>query len=317
MLQEKRTGKRNNTLLPGTRRGPFICWPCWNATGAISTRPRNSWTRAPFSSCPAPPAWSWGSIFTSAAWSPAARNELAAAKRFCFRAHQFYQEIHHDTSRAEVCDTLANLLLRRGSPRRALALAKPFSTSTSARATGDGEAITLGTIGRVCFLQAQYAEAHNAFLQDLAIARELHDEPGIGIMLNSLGEVALLLGQLDTARGYYQENLAADRGPINAVHAHLGLGRMHLAAGNLEGAEAAAAQMESLLGHTETGPALGHTLRGLRGAIAWRRGDLAAAERSSTRPSRACTAALRPRYHPDAVRPRATCSTSRGGLPKR
>jgi class 3 adenylate cyclase len=235
--------------------------------------------QSPVFTLPGAPNLELGQYFHVRGLVAAGRNDLATAERLYFRAHQFYQEVRYDTGLAEVCDSLANLLLRRGNPRRALAFAQ-FSLELKRR-VGDrrGEAISLGTVGRVYFLQARYPEARDAFLQDLALARELNDEPGVGIMLNSLGEVTLLLGELDTARGYYQENLAADRGPINALHAHLGLARVHLAAGRLDGAETAAGQMATLLGRHDQVPALRDALRGLRGAIAWRRGDLAEGER--------------------------------------
>src|SRR5438093_1207067 len=107
----------------------------------------------------------------------------------------------------------ANLLLRLGKSRTALTFAQ--KSLELKRQTKDlfGEAITLGTLGRIYLLQARYPEACEALSQDLAIATELNDQRGIGIMLNSLGEVALLQKDLDMAADYYRRSavLHSDR----------------------------------------------------------------------------------------------------------
>ena len=164
-----------------------------------------------------------------------------------FRAHQFYREARYDPGLAEVCDSLANLLLRLGHSQAALAFAR--TSLEIKRKLGDrfGEAIALGTLGRAFLLLARYDEAAQAFAQDLAIARELNDERGVGIMLNSLGEVALLRRDLEAAERHYRDSLAVDRGPVNATHAELGLACVHLAAGRLDEAEAAADRAAGLL----------------------------------------------------------------------
>jgi class 3 adenylate cyclase len=207
------------------------------------------------------------------------RGQVNYAERLYFRAHQIYQESHHDPGLAEVCDSLANLLLRCGHSQAALAFAR--KSLELKRRVGDrfGEAITLGTLGRAFLLLARYEEAADAFAQDLAIARELDQESGVGIMLNSLGEVALRQQDLETAACYYQESLARDRGPINAAHAEVGLASVHLAAGRLEEAEAAADRAAALLAANPKIAHLPDYLTGLRGAIARRRGDHATAER--------------------------------------
>ena len=47
--------------------------------------------------------------------------------------------------------------------------------------------------------QGELDEARDAFNKDPSIAHELNDKRGIGIMLNSLGDVAWLQNNLDTA----------------------------------------------------------------------------------------------------------------------
>jgi class 3 adenylate cyclase len=212
------------------------------------------------------------------------RGQVNYAERMFFRAHQVYVESHHDPGLAEVCDSLANLLLRTGDGQAALAFA--HKSLALKRRLGDryGEAITLGTHGRAFLRLARYNEAEAAFAADLAIARELGDERGTGIMLNSLGEVALLRRDFETAARYYQESLVPDRGPVNAAHAELGLASVHLAAERLAKAEAEAKQLvdeaeaaadraAALLSANPWIAGLADILTGIRGAIAWRRGD--------------------------------------------
>src|SRR5262249_43205868 len=129
--------------------------------------------------------------------------------------------------------------------------------------------------GRALVLLARYEEAAEEFRQDLEIARELGDTGGVGIMLNSLGEVALLRGDLEEASRRYQEAQAIEASPEHAVHAHLGLARVLLAA-TTSRIDEAAAQCDSaaaiLDNHSELS-GLSDVLNGLRGAIAWRRGE--------------------------------------------
>ena len=52
------------------------------------------------------------------------RGNLNEAERLLFQAHQVYKEARHDAGLAEVCDSLANLLLKRGKSQTALAFAR-------------------------------------------------------------------------------------------------------------------------------------------------------------------------------------------------
>jgi class 3 adenylate cyclase len=207
------------------------------------------------------------------------RGELDRAERLLCLAHKAYREAHHDPGVAEVCDSLANLLLKRGKSRAALNFALMSLALKRKRSDRYGEGISLGTVGRAHVLQAQYAEAAEAFRQDLEIARELGDERGIGIMLNSLGEVALLQRNLAAAADYYQNNLGGDRGPYNMIHAQLGLARVHLAADRTDDAATCCDRVESLLEQNPKIHGLTDLLNGVRGAIARRQGDAETGER--------------------------------------
>ena len=231
------------------------------------------------SSAPGPETAQWfhyrGLILTDT-------GELINAERLYFRAYELYLEVHYAPGQAEVCDSLANLLLRLGKSRTALTFAKKSLELKRQIKDLLGEAITLGTLGRIYLLQARYPEARAAFAQNLAIATELNDQRGIGIMLNSLGEVALLQKDLGMAADYYRRSLEVCSGPYHIIHAHLGLARVHLAATRLDEAAASCDQAATLLEQHGSIHGLSDSLTGLRGGLAWRQGDAAQGERLLT-----------------------------------
>jgi class 3 adenylate cyclase/tetratricopeptide (TPR) repeat protein len=198
--------------------------------------------------------------------------DLNAAERFYFRAHQVYQECRSNHGLAEVCDSLANLLLRRGKADYALTFARQSLELKHALNDRFGAAISHGTAGRALVLLARYDEAAAEFLQDLEFAREAGDTRGIGIMLNSLGEVALLRGDADQASRHYREAQTIEAGPTHLVHAHLGLARVQIASGRLDLAAAECDSAAAILAAPPELKGLPDRLNGLRGAIAWRQG---------------------------------------------
>src|SRR5205823_3551770 len=107
---------------------------------------------------------------------------------------------------AEVFNSLANLLQRRGHGRAALAFARRGVDLR--RKLGDryGEAMDWGAVGRAHVLRAEYEEARAAFAKNLEISRELGTQHGIGIMLNHLGEVALLQKDLTGAATFHRQS---------------------------------------------------------------------------------------------------------------
>jgi class 3 adenylate cyclase len=199
--------------------------------------------------------------------------ELVNAERLYFRAYQLYQEVHYAPGQAEVCDSLANLLLRLGKSRTAWTFAQKSLELKRQFNDRLGEAISLGTLGRIYVLQARYPEAREAFTQNLAIATELCDQRGIGIMLNSLGEVALLQKDFCRATEYYCRSLRECSGPYQTLHTHLGLARVHLAVNRLEDVAASCNEAAALLEQHSSILGLSDFLIGLRGGLAWRRGD--------------------------------------------
>jgi class 3 adenylate cyclase len=233
-----------------------------------------------------------GQWFHFRALVAADRGEVVDAERLLLQALETYRQTRNEASVAAVCDSIANLLLRRGKSHPALAFAR--LSLERKRELGDrfGEAISLGTLGRIYQRQARYAEAAEAFTADLAIARELGDERGIGIMLNSLGELALET-DLAAAEAYYRGSLEVDRGPVNAAYGHLGLARAALAGNRLDEAATACDQAEAILGAHLVAPGPADILTGLRGALAWRRGDIPLGESLLAK----AVAALERSYH--------------------
>ncbi len=211
--------------------------------------------------------------------------ELANAERLCLRAHRLYQELHHQQGLAEVCTSLANVLLARGKSRPALAFA--HQSLDLKRRLGDryGEAVTLGTLGRILLLQARYAEAQESLLQDLELTRSLGDVRGAGIVLNGLGEVALRTRRWDEACRSFEESSQADPSPVNTLYALAGLARAHLGAGRLAEAEAVARRLAEHAGlPNESAESLRRAwIDAVQGALTWRRGDAPAGEQGLAR----------------------------------
>ena len=214
-----------------------------------------------------------GQLFHYRALVLADRNELTQAERLCYRALAQYQELDYQPGMAEVFDSLSNLMIKRGKGRHGVAFAR--RSLELKRKLGDryGEAVSLGSLGRAHALQGHYAQARDAFHEDLTIARELNDQDGVGIMLNHLGEIERFLKNSDGARTRYEENLQTDRGPLNAVFAHFGLARVYLAAGRLDEAADQLERVPPLLARLPNLSGLNETLAGLRGVLAWQRGD--------------------------------------------
>jgi class 3 adenylate cyclase len=207
------------------------------------------------------------------------RGDLANAERLFFRAHQAYQEIGELQGLAEVFNSVANLLLRRGHSRTALAFARRALELRQKLGDRYGEAMDWGVIGRARLLRAEYDEARAAFTKSLDISRELGTKRGIGMMLNHLGDVALLEKDLPAAAAFHQRSLAEDPGLINGVMAWYGLARVYFAVGQAEKAAAAADEMDARLKQAPSANAMTDALLGLRGAVAWRRGDFAEGEK--------------------------------------
>jgi tetratricopeptide (TPR) repeat protein len=102
--------------------------------------------QSPVFKLPGSPGRELGQYFHVKGLITAERNDLPTAERFYFRAYQFYQEVLHDAGLAEASDSLANLLLRRGNPRRAIAFARLSLTLKQKIGDRRGEAISMGTI---------------------------------------------------------------------------------------------------------------------------------------------------------------------------
>ena len=225
------------------------------------------------------PGWEVGQLHHYRGLIAADRHLLDRSEALYVQAFRTYQALRYTPGLAETTDSLANLMLKRGKTHRALAFAR--QSLDLKRALGDrfGEAISLGTLGRAFVLQLRYSEAEGAFERSLSLAVDLNDQRGVGIMLNSLGDVARLRNGLDAAAERFRSSLAVDRGPFNAMHAYLGMARVHLAAQQLDEAEAAADRMAETLAANPPIHGLPDALVGLRGAIAWRQGNAVEGER--------------------------------------
>ncbi len=199
--------------------------------------------------------------------------DLNTAERFYFRAQQVASECNCKPVLAEVYDSLANLLIRRGKAALALSFARKSMEIKRALGERHGTAISHGTAGRALTLLSRYDEAAQEFEIDLAIARELGANYTAARVLNYLGEVEYLRGRHDQAAQYHEEAHALQADPEHSAHAHLGLARVHLSRRRLTESESACDQAAAILTSFPNLREVANLLRGIRGAIAWRNGD--------------------------------------------
>jgi len=206
------------------------------------------------------------------------RGDTQAAQELFFNAFECATQCGHQIGQAEICDSLAGLLLKLGKTKTALSFCEKSLAIKQASSDRYGTAITLGTMGRILVAQAKYAEAAVAFQADLEIARELEDTSGIAIMLNSLASLARLQGDGQQAERLYRESASENTSPINQIHLLIGLGWLQLDRGDLEAVEASIAEAQQHLEQMPSLEELAAIVDGLRGAVAWRRGKYQAAQ---------------------------------------
>ena len=213
--------------------------------------------------------------------------ELISAERDLYRAYQFYQETNCTIGISQVCDSLANILLRSGKTDAALDFCEQSLRIKHELGDLAGEAISYGTLGRIYLNRAEYESARAAFQRDLEVSRRIDDRTGVGVSLNSLGEIDWIEGRLKlpadsaqecfaSALGHYRQSIEEHNSRLNRTHAHLGLARVLISMKKLEDAEHEFTNVEGILreGHELRGQeAFEYSLTGLRGSIAWRRGE--------------------------------------------
>lgn len=215
-----------------------------------------------------------GQLFHYRGLVAAEHEELANAERLMHRAYQVYCEVNHPQGLGEVCDSLANLLLRRGKTRMALRFAGQSLAHKCHVGDRYGEAVSLGTLGRIELQLAQFDEAHKHFEADLQLARELGDDKGVGIMLNCLGDTALARNDGPAAERYFRQNLGLERGPVNAFFAQRGLAWTQVLQGRHDEAAAGCDNLRKLLKAHSNLADFEPLAIGVEGAVAWRRGEL-------------------------------------------
>ncbi len=201
------------------------------------------------------------------------RGELNSAERFLFQSQQVARDCNSKLILAEVYDSLAALLIRRGKANHALSFARMSLELKNELGNRHETAISHGTAGRALVLLSRYDESAQEFQEALAIARDLGATQIAARVLNSLGEVAYLRALYDEATRYHEEARSIMDDPEHLAHAYLGLARIHLAAKRLDQAAEACDQAATILGDRPAFHDMALLLKGLRGAIAWRRGD--------------------------------------------
>jgi len=206
------------------------------------------------------------------------RGDTQAAQDLLFDAYHFATESSHQTGQAEICDSVAGLLLKLGKTNTALDFCRKSLDIKKELSDRYGTAITLGTMGRILVAQAKYSEASVAFHADLEIARTVDDKAGIAIMLNSLANLARLQNDLDEGEQLFRASLAENESVINQIHVLTGLSWIQLDRGDLDGADGFIAVARWHLDQTSGLTELSAILQGLEGATAWRRGEYQSAQ---------------------------------------
>jgi tetratricopeptide (TPR) repeat protein len=74
-----------------------------------------------------------------------------------------------------------------------------------------GEGVVLSSLGQLALQRGRLEEAEGYFQQSLAIDREVSDRRGEGVDLSELGQIALQRGRLEEAERYFEASLAIDR----------------------------------------------------------------------------------------------------------
>ena len=203
-------------------------------------------------------------------------NEMAdvdLAQQQLFLAYDVAAEVNHVEGQAEICDSIAGLLLRLGKTKTALAFAQKSLQAKEELGDRYGTAITLGTIGRIHLALADDQEAEEAFLADLEIARELDDRNGQAIMLNSLGDIARKSGDHARALDYFDQSLQFNESDLNQIYTNIGRCWTHLSKPDIQQATVAHETADQLMQKFDSFPELTTILQGLRGVIAGRNGD--------------------------------------------
>ena len=93
--------------------------------------------------------------------------DVDTAQQRLFEAYEYADQVNHIEGKAEICDTIAGLLLKLGKTKTALAFAQKSLNAKKELGDRYGTAITLGTIGRIQVTLANDQEAEKAFREGL------------------------------------------------------------------------------------------------------------------------------------------------------
>jgi uncharacterized protein HemY len=106
--------------------------------------------------------------------------------------------------------------------------------------SAEDKLITLGNLGKLAYLRAEYDEAHGYYLKGLGLAQKQEDVAAECAMFRGLGDVARSRGHFEDSRGYYQKGLSLARKKAASHHVielNAGMGELCLSQDNLRGGE--------------------------------------------------------------------------------
>lgn len=180
--------------------------------------------------------------------------DLIQAEQFATESLAVFQRLDARSGMAGTLILLAEIMLRRDEPARA---ATYLTQSLASSAPNSGlRSWALGKLGKVLLKQRKFAEAKATFYEALCIRRDLGSVIGVAWMLEALGEVAVLTGDMEKGVEMYSvaASLRARHGqPLLAVDKRT-FEQMQYKARAALGEErfAAAWRQGELLAHDET-----------------------------------------------------------------
>ena len=147
------------------------------------------------------------SIFYLLANAALAQGQIEAAQRYAQQSYASAQASGDDWFLAYSLNELGNVARARGAYDEARQhFAASYAVREACR-NPEGMALSLALQGQVGLLQGAYADAHQQYQRSMAIYRQVGDRGGLATALNGLGRAECALGAYDAAGAALDESL--------------------------------------------------------------------------------------------------------------
>ena len=181
------------------------------------------------------------------------QGDFEAARPIVARALAIMEEVHgpYDGEVATQLDNLARLYMRQGQSEAADSL---YERALEIRGLALDErergfrATLLNNFAFLKTFMADYAAADTLYREALAAFRDLggDEHPNVARVLNQIGELHLLQGRVDSARGYFEQSLAISERRLGSDHIQVGVTLNNLALAALAAGDSALARARAL-----------------------------------------------------------------------